>query len=438
MHDPALLPARALGADALIFAHAAHDFSLAGGDKPARPAVLTLFFHNKIELVRELLRSKVISCVSRSPRPLLGFENVAEAFSCRSASTWDDFCVGFSSEVNNLCVDTAGDAEADIASLLLALGYAPNLKHIYIVGAQLDRLYETCPALLPSDIALFVEVGPKIILCVPLVLLRIVGILRALTGTCCTQGQCERDRGRARPLVDERLAGHDLPPLLRLQPRLATSFPFPRQFALGFVEQVVAGRLRRGRQGAGPEADGLAAAQRRQSAQVRAADERAAGRCARGGRHGGVLHRPHDADVEAPLQPDRAPARPECVPPPLARVALLADASPSRSQTLRCTSYSVTSRSIRSTSSCLRRAAPQLLLVLLLGRRLHHAGLPQEPCVCVLFLTLSTHSSASLTSTPCSRADDLTSRGRRVLKKEIATINCKVRAPLAVRPCASH
>ncbi|GAA5835508.1 hypothetical protein JCM9279_004564 [Rhodotorula babjevae] len=120
----------------------AHHFSLSGGDKPARPAVLTLFFHNKVELVRELLRNKVIS----------------------SASTWDDFCVGFSSEVNNQVVDIAGHAEADIASLLLALGYAPNLEHIYIIGAQLDRLYETCPALLPSDVALFVEVGPKIVL----------------------------------------------------------------------------------------------------------------------------------------------------------------------------------------------------------------------------------------------------------------------------------
>ncbi|KPV76018.1 uncharacterized protein RHOBADRAFT_43455 [Rhodotorula graminis WP1] len=120
----------------------AQDFSVAGGDKPGRPVVLTLFFHNKVELVRELLRSKVIS----------------------SASTWDDFCAGFASEANNQCVDTAGDVEAAIATVLLALGFASNLEHIYIVGAQLERLYETCPALLPGDVALFVEVGLKIIL----------------------------------------------------------------------------------------------------------------------------------------------------------------------------------------------------------------------------------------------------------------------------------
>lgn len=86
---------------------------------------------------------------------------------CRSASTWDDFCAAFASEANNQCIDIAGDADAAIATLLLGLGYAPNLKHIYIVGAQLHRLYEACPALLPSDVALFVEVGPKIVLCVP-------------------------------------------------------------------------------------------------------------------------------------------------------------------------------------------------------------------------------------------------------------------------------
>ncbi|GAA5915677.1 hypothetical protein JCM8208_005916 [Rhodotorula glutinis] len=120
----------------------AHDFALAGGDKPGRPVVLALFLYNKVELLRELLRHKIIS----------------------SASTWDDFCAAFASEANNQCIDIAGDADAAIATLLLGLGYAPNLKHIYIVGAQLHRLYEACPALLPSDVALFVEVGPKIVL----------------------------------------------------------------------------------------------------------------------------------------------------------------------------------------------------------------------------------------------------------------------------------
>ncbi|TNY18030.1 hypothetical protein DMC30DRAFT_79581 [Rhodotorula diobovata] len=119
-----------------------HDFERAGGDKPVRPTVLTLFFHDKVELVRQLLRTKVIA----------------------STETWEDFLVGFASAADNECVDVAGDAEPHIASLLLTLGYASNLKRIYVVGAQLDRLYEACPALLPSDVPFYVDVGPKLVL----------------------------------------------------------------------------------------------------------------------------------------------------------------------------------------------------------------------------------------------------------------------------------
>ncbi|BGP38111.1 hypothetical protein JCM10450v2_002042 [Rhodotorula kratochvilovae] len=119
-----------------------HDVELEEGEQAVRAGILTFLLHDKVQVVKHLLRTRTIA----------------------SAETWDAFLAGFGSTANNQCVDVVGGVEGDLATLLLTIGSASGLKRIYIVGAQLDRLYEVCPALLPSDVAFGVDVGPKIVL----------------------------------------------------------------------------------------------------------------------------------------------------------------------------------------------------------------------------------------------------------------------------------
>ncbi|GAA6057799.1 hypothetical protein JCM3770_001046 [Rhodotorula araucariae] len=104
--------------------------------------ILTFFLYDKSAVVKYLLGSATIA----------------------SAETWDGFLGGFGSVPNNQCIDVAGGSEDGLAMLLRTLGNAACVKHIYVAGAELDRLYAACPALLPGDDTFYVDVGPKIVL----------------------------------------------------------------------------------------------------------------------------------------------------------------------------------------------------------------------------------------------------------------------------------